>query len=173
MSGEPEFLAVGKILRPHGVRGEMRFAMWTDFPERLSAGVRVYLGKDHHPAQIKSLRGHESEPLIAFEEFKDREEVGSLRNQVVYVRTADLPPLPEDEIYLHQLIGLRVIRDDDASLLGTIAEILETGANDVWVVRRDNGPDLLIPDVESVVLKIDLGRAEIRVRLLPGLLPEE
>jgi len=173
MHGEPEFLAVGKILRPHGVRGEMRFIVWTDFPERLQPGRLVYVGKAYQPVHIQSLRGHESEPLIAFDEFRDRDEAALLRNQVVYVRTADLPPLPDDEIYLHRLIGLRVVRDDDSVFLGVISEILETGANDVFIVRRDNGPDLLIPDIDPVILNIDLTQGEIRVRLLPGLLPGE
>jgi 16S rRNA processing protein RimM len=173
MPGEPEFLAVGKLLRPHGVSGEMRFAIWTDFPERLQPEVIVYVGKAYQPVRIKRLRGHSTDPLIAFAEFNDREEVGQFRNQVVYVRTADLPPLADGEIYLHQLIGLQVVQDEDEALLGMITEVLETGANDVFLVRRENGTDLLVPDIDSVILKIDLEKGQVRVHLLPGLLPED
>ncbi|HBY07766.1 MAG TPA: 16S rRNA processing protein RimM [Chloroflexi bacterium] len=170
--GEPEFLAVGKLLRTHGLHGEMHLALWTDFPERLQPGVQVYVGKAHQPVHIKNLRGAEDDPLIAFAEFDNREDAAQFRNQVVFVRTADLPPLPDDEIYLHQLIGLRVVQDEDGAALGVLAEILETGANDVFLVRRENGPDLLLPDIDSVILKINLDQGEIRVHLLPGLLPD-
>lgn len=171
--GEPEFLAVGKLRKPHGLRGEMLMMVWTDFPERLQSGARVFVGEDYQPLHIKSLRDHNQDSLIAFDEFDQRETVGQLRNQVVFVRTADLPPLPEDEIYLHQLLGLQVIRDEDGISLGSVAEILETGANNVLVVRREGKADLLLPDIDPVILKIDLEKGEIRVHLLPGLLPAD
>jgi 16S rRNA processing protein RimM len=170
--GEPEFLAVGKLRKPHGLRGEMLMIVWTDFPERLQPGVKVFVGESHQPVHIKSLRARHQDSLIAFDEFDQRETVGQLRNQVIFVRTADLPPLPEDEIYLHQLLGLQVIRDEDDALLGTVAEILETGANNVLVIYREGKADILLPDIDSVVLNIDLEIGEIRVHLLPGLLPD-
>ncbi len=143
-------------------------SVWTDFPERLQPGILVYVGTAYQPVHIKSLRGHAQDSLIAFDEFGNRDEVGQLRNQVVFVRTADLPSLPEDEIYLHQLMGLHVINDEDNLSLGWVAEILETGANHVFLVRRDGKPDILIPDIEPVILNIDLQKGEIRVNLLPG-----
>ena len=173
MSGEPEFLAVGKLRRPHGVHGEMLMAVWTDFPERLQPGGRGYLGTKHSPAQISRLRTHAQGLLVAFAEFDDRESAGTLRNQVVFVRREDLPPLPDGEFYLHQLLGLDVVRDVDSVPLGYVAEILETGANDVFLVRREMGADLLLPDIDSVILKIDLENNEMRVHLLPGLLQDD
>jgi 16S rRNA processing protein RimM len=173
MPGEPEYLAVGKLRRPHGVRGEMLMSVWTDFPERLQPGTLIYVGKDHKPVQIKSMREHKQDALIAFDEFNDREEIGQFRNQVVYVRTADIPALPDDGIYLHQLLGLQVVRDEDGTLLGMVAEIIETGANDVFLVRREGKRDILIPDIDPVVLKVDLENGEIRVNLIPGLISED
>jgi 16S rRNA processing protein RimM len=173
LSGEPEFLAVGKLHKPHGLRGEMLMTVWTDFPERLQPGVQVFVGESHQPVHIRSLRAHNRASLIAFEGFDQRETAGQLRNQVVFVRTADLPPLPDDEIYRHQLLGLQVLREDDGTSLGRVAEILETGANNVLLIRREGKSDLLLPDIDSVVLKIDLEKGEIRVHLLPGLLSDE
>jgi 16S rRNA processing protein RimM len=173
MPGEPEYLAVGKLRRPHGVHGEMLMSIWTDFPERLRPDTLVYLGKSHMPVYIKSVRGRKQDVLIAFQEFGDREEVGQFRNQVVFVRTADLPALPDDGLYLHQLLGLQVVRDQGDVPLGVVAEILETGANDVLLVRREGKSDILIPDIDSVVLEIDLEKGEIRVNLLPGLISED
>ncbi len=172
-TGEPEFLAVGKIRRPHGVHGEMRITVWTDFPERLQPGKQVFVGKKYLPVHIKSLRGHAQEFLIAFDEFTNRDEIGQYRNQVLFVRTADLPTLPDDEIYLHQLLGLQVVLDEDHRLLGMVAEILETGANHVFLVRREGRGDILIPDIDPVIVKIDLQKGEIRVNLLPGLIADD
>jgi 16S rRNA processing protein RimM len=146
--------------------------MWTDFPERLRPGVQVFVGQTHQDLTIKGMRGHSSDPIIAFDGINRREEAGQFRNQVVYVRVSELPPLPDGEIYLHQMIGMQIVQDADSAVLGRVVEILETGANNVLVVRRTNGPDFLIPDIESVVLAVDLHKSEIRVRLLPGLLPE-
>lgn len=173
VTGEPEFLAVGKLTRPHGVHGEMRMMIWTDFPERLQPGKKVFIGDSYQALRIKNLRGHVQNPIISFKEFSNRAEVGGLRNQIVYVKTADLPSLSDGGIYLHKLLGLRVISDQDDEYLGDIVEILETGANYVFVVRKPAKKDILIPDIEPVVLSIDLKKKEIRVHLIPGLIPDD
>ncbi|MCJ7702149.1 MAG: ribosome maturation factor RimM [Anaerolineales bacterium] len=167
--GEFEYLAVGQLRRPHGVRGEILMAVWTDFPERLEPGVKVYAGDDHQAVQIRTVRSHSGNLLISFDEFHNREQVGTLRNQVLMVRADDRPDLEDGELYLHQLIGLKVIDDHSNECLGQIAEIIETGANDVYIVRSDSGRELLLPAIDPVVLNIDLERVEMRVRLLPGL----
>lgn len=168
--GEPEFLAVGKLRRPHGISGEMLMLIWTDFPERLQTGKQVFLGESYQPYHITNLRGHGQGALISFDGFSNRDEVDHLRNQVVYVRTSDIPPLPDDGIYLHQLMGLQVISDEDENPLGVVAEIIETGANHVFIVRRDGKPDILIPDIAPVVLNVNLEKGEILVHLIPGLI---
>ena len=162
---------MGQLRRPHGVRGEIRLSVWTDFPERLAPGNTIYAGKSHDLLQIRSVRQHRDDLLVAFDAYTTREQVAELTNQVLYVKSADLPPLPEGEIYLYQLLGLTVINVEDESNLGEVVEIIETGANDVLLVRQENGSDLLLPDIDSVILSINLAKNEIRVRLLPGLVP--
>lgn len=168
--GEPEFLAVGLLRRPHGIQGEIKMSVWTDFPERLAPGQVVYTGETHQPVHIRTLRWHGKDLLISFDEFSVREEVGLLSNQVLMVRAEDLPPLDDAQIYLHELIGMIVIEDATGALLGEIVEIIETGANDVFVVRSKDGVEILLPDIDEVVLSIDTNRKEIRVCLLPGLI---
>ena len=165
----PAFLVVGKLRRPHGLRGEMQMDVITDFPERLRSGVTVFVGEDHQPYQIHTRRRHGDALLIAFQEYTDPESAGVLRNQYVYVRTEDRPALPEGEYYHHQLLGLQVISDSGARL-GILRQILETGANDVYLVRPEQGRDILLPAIESVILAIDLKKGEMLVHLLPGLL---
>lgn len=170
--GEPVFLAVGKLTRPHGVRGEMIMEVMTDFPERLKPGVRLYIGPERRPVLLRSRRPHPRGALVGFEGFDNREQSGELRNQFVLVRADDRPALPEGEYYHHQLIGLQVV-DERGIALGELVEIMQTGANDVYVVRLRAGGELLIPAIDSVILAVDLERAEIQVQLPPGLLPEE
>jgi 16S rRNA processing protein RimM len=168
-TGEPAFLVVGKLLHPHGVRGEILMDVITDFPERLQPGVGVYVGEDHRLLQIRSRRLHRQDLLLTFDGYSTPETVGELRNLLVYVPSHDRPALPDGEYYHHQLIGLQVF-SEEGSLLGKLENILITGANDIYVVRSPQGGELLLPAIEEVVQEIDLDARKIIVRLLPGLL---
>lgn len=170
ITGEPEFLVVGKLRKPHGLRGEVLMEVITDFPERLKPGVEVFMGEDLQPLHIQSTRWHKQLLLILFNEYHDPESAGECRNQLVYVPTVDRPALPEGEYYQHQLIGLRVISSDGDDL-GSIEKILDTGANDVLILRSPQGSEILLPMIESVIGEIDLEQGEMRVNLLPGLVP--
>ena len=171
-SDQPEFLAVGKLRRPHGVRGEILMSVWTEFPERIEPGLTVYLGENNQPSTIRSVRTHGQGLLVSFEKYPSRELVGELRNQVVKVTTNDRPILDNGEIYIHQLIGMEVYEDEEERLLGKLTGVIETGANDVYIVRGDSGTEILLPAIDSVILGIDTGSRTIRVHLLPGLLPQ-
>ena len=167
-SAPPAFLLVGKLHRPHGVRGEMIMSVMTDFPERLKPETLVYLGMGHEEVTIKSVRHHNRGMLISLEGYGAREEVDRLRNMEVFVRTDDRPQLPEGEYYLHQIIGLKVVTDEGQAI-GVVADWLETGANGVFIVRDEEGSEILLPDIKDVVLKIDLDSGQMIVHLLEGL----
>jgi 16S rRNA processing protein RimM len=153
--GEPAFLVVGRLRSSHGVKGEISMDILTDFPKRLKTGKQVYVGTDHRPLVISHVRGKNKLMLITFEGFDDCDQVNTLRNLLVYVWVDNLPVLPENEFYFHQLIGLNVI-DVAGTPLGILEEVLETGANDVYVVRSPEGGEILLPAVDEVILNIDL-----------------
>jgi 16S rRNA processing protein RimM len=163
LPGEPVFLAVGRLRRPHGIEGEILMDVMTDFPERLRTGRTVYVGDTHEPLRIASMRGHNRELIMRFDGFANPEEVGRLRNALVFVKADELPKLPEGEYYHHQLLGLAVV-DEAGQPLGTLAEILETGANDIYLVKTPDGKELLLPVIEEVILSVDLERGEMVVR---------
>lgn len=167
--GEPAFLVVGKLRHPHGVRGEILMQVITDFPERLQPGVTVFVGQAHRPERIRTRRPHGQGLLLAFEGYTTPETVGELRNALVFVPTANRPPLPTGEYYHHQLLGLRVIGEDGHEL-GKIREILSTAAHDIYLVQGASGPDILLPAINEVILDIDLDHGLVRVHLLPGLI---
>ena len=161
--GEPVFLAVGRLRRPHGIHGEIVMELLTDFPERLKTGRTMYVGESHEPLRIVSLRGHDRALIVRFAGFDNPEGVSRLRSQMVYSKTAELPNLPEDEYYHHQLVGLAVV-DEAGSPLGELTDIIVTGANDVYLVKTVDGKELLLPAIEDVVLNIDLEQRQMRVR---------
>ncbi len=167
-SGEPVYLIVGFLRHPHGVRGEILMDIHTDFPERLRAGTKVYVGEEHKPMKIAAARPHGTSMLVAFRGADTPEAVGPLRNAWVYVSAADRPPLPGGKVYRHQIVGLRVVTDEGREL-GTLTEILETGANDVYVVESEDGKEILLPAIPDVILGYDLQNGEIKVHLLEGL----
>jgi 16S rRNA processing protein RimM len=168
-TGEPVYLTVGFIRRPHGIRGELIMDIHTDFPERLRAGTKVFLGDEHQPAKLASVRPHGTSLLVSFRELNSPETAGRLRNTWVYVTAADRPPLPEGKVYQHQVLGVRVVTDDGREL-GTLVDIFDTGANNVYVVETADGKEILLPAIPDVVLEIDLPNGQIKVHLLEGLL---
>jgi 16S rRNA processing protein RimM len=166
--GEPVFLAVGRLRRPHGVQGVLVLLLYTFSPAGLRSGRRVYAGENRQALYIRRSRPHDEGRLISFEGCETPEAAGELRNQTVWVRTDEVPPLEEGEYYHHQVIGLRAVTEDGEAL-GRVAEILETGASDVYVVRGGSAGELLVPAVDAFILGVDLKAREIRVRLIPGM----
>lgn len=170
--GEPAFIAVGKLRHAHGVHGEILMEVWTDFPDRLQPGTILYLGSGADELRLMKSRKHQRGLILTLDGYTSPEQVGQLRNQVLFVKSSDRPPLSAGEYYHHQLINLNVTADVGTSI-GVVTEILETGASDVLVVHRGTGADVLIPIVDDFIRGIDLAKREITVHLIPGMLAEE
>jgi 16S rRNA processing protein RimM len=173
---KPQYLLIGEILRPHGIRGELRLKILTDYPERVAKIKTVYLGKDATddaaiPYKVQSARLHQQFLLLTLAEVQDRNEAETLRGQFVMIGIDDAVPLEDDEIYLYELIGLTV-KTDTGEELGTIQDVLETGANDVYVVSSRKYGEVLIPAHDETVLEIDMDSETVTVKLPDGLLPE-
>lgn len=165
--GETAFLLVGHLQRAHGIKGEIAMLVITDFPERMQMGRRVWVGDAHIPHIIKSIRWKQDLMLLSFEGINDRSGIDHLVNMDVFVRTDTLPKLPDGRFYFHQLIGLSVYEQEE--LIGTVSDILETGANDVFVISLPEGKELLLPDINSVILNVDLEKNMIQVAIPEGL----
>ncbi|HRN51417.1 MAG TPA: ribosome maturation factor RimM [Anaerolineales bacterium] len=168
---EPDFVLVGVVRRPHGLRGEVQVSIETDFPERLKKGVKLFLGEEHTPVTIRTARPIDNGLLLSFEQFPDRASLEHIRNAPLFSSVQDSPPLPPGQFYRYQLLGLTVVTDTDEEL-GLLTQVLETGANDVYVVQSPTHGEVLLPAIEDVVLETDIAAKRMRVHLLPGLLPE-
>lgn len=154
VTGEPVFLAVGLFRRTHGIKGEIILDVITDFPERLKRNKTIYVGEQHEPMRISAVRNHGRNLLLMVEGYDTIEAVGKLRNRMVYSRADELPRLPKGQYYHHELFGIAVVTQDGRAL-GTLTDIIETGANDVYVVTAEDGAETLLPVIESVILDVD------------------
>jgi 16S rRNA processing protein RimM len=166
--GEPVYLAVGFLRRAHGVHGEMIMDLHTDFPERLRHGRELFVGEEHKPMILAGARSHAKGMLIKLKNVESPEDTVPFRNHWVYVKSSDIPALPEGQIYQHELFGFKVV-DENENPLGELVEIIETGANDVYVVKDESGKEILLPAIPSVILDLDPARRFLRVHLLEGL----
>ncbi len=167
LPAEPRFLIVGQVRAPHGVRGEVRVQILTDFPERFRQGAEVWIGPEPRPYTIQQARFHEGDVLIKLVGLDDRDAVESFRGAEVSVPAEHAMPLPEDTFYVHQIVGLHVWTDE-GERLGTVTEVLSLPANDVYVVDTAQG-EVWLPAIADVVLNIDLEQRRMTVHLLPGL----
>lgn len=147
----------------------------TAYPERLGALKRIYLAQSaEHPAPqeytLRTVRMHQGYALITLKGIDDRTTADMLRQLFVMVAIDDAIPREEGEHYLFELIGLTVVTEDGVTL-GLLQEILDTGANDVYVVGSPEYGEVLIPATEHTILKTDIAAQQIIVRLPEGLLP--
>ena len=172
----PRYLLLGEILRPHGIRGELRMRVLTDYPERIPSLEQIYLGRDVNgptprPYIVEHMRMHQGYGLLKLDSIDDRDTAETLRALFVMVSMEEAVPLEEGEFYLFQLIGLEV-RDAEGQSLGQITEVLETGANDVYVVDSPRYGEILIPVTEETIIATDIAAGFVSVNLPEGLLPE-
>lgn len=147
-------LTVAVIERPHGVRGEMRARITSDHPDQLSRLKMLYLGDEANPRKVLGVRFHQDRVLVRLAGIDTPEAVKALSGTPLRILGSQAAPLAEGEYFLYQLIDNEVV-DESGAVLGTLIDIMETGANEVYVIKRPAGPDLLLPNIPSVVLSID------------------
>ncbi|TWI55135.1 ribosome maturation factor RimM [Halalkalibacter nanhaiisediminis] len=165
---------VGKVVNTHGVRGEVRVISTTDFAdERYAIGTSLMIRhegqKEEFPVEVRHHRRHKNFDLLQFEGYHSINDVEKFKGATLYVSEELLKELDEGEFYYHEIIGCLVITEEGTEL-GKIKEIIETGANDVWVVQRiGGGKDILLPYIEDVIKDINIEEKIIRVHLMEGL----
>lgn len=164
-NGEPVYLTIGRLGKPHGLDGAIVFYVITDFPERIKQGRKVFIGEGKIDAHIKSVKEHSRGLILQFEEFSTIAEIERFKTHYVYVTATELPKLPEGEYYHHQLIGL-VVLDPEGNKIGVLDEILETGANDVYLIKDDQNKEILIPALLERIIKIDIENGSMVIKPL-------
>jgi 16S rRNA processing protein RimM len=162
----PEFLIVGYILAPWGIRGEVKVEVVTDFPERFAPQKVVYLNT--RPLAIESCRPHKQHLVVKLATIDSVEDAEKLRGQALTIPSSELSRLPEGQYYTFQIIGLKVLTTE-GQYLGQVTDIMATASNDVYIVEGKRG-EILIPAIEDVVKSIDLAKSEMVIEAIEGLL---
>lgn len=171
---ELRYLAIGRIARPHGVQGELSVVILTDFSERFAELEWVFIGDEFQaePYRLIGHRWHKQHVLLTLEGITDRLLAEPLARQLVQIPIEAAMDLPDGEYYLYQLMGLQVVTVTGETL-GEIVEIIETGANDVYVVRSGDdvsSTEILLPAIPDVVKTVDLAQQQMTVELIDGLI---
>ena len=161
---------VGVITSTHGIRGEVKVFPTTDDPNRFRKLKQVILdtGKEQLDMEIASVKFFKNQVIVKFKGIDDINDVEKYRKAGLYVTRENAVPLGENEYFIADLIGLRVISDEEEEL-GVIDDVLQTGANDVYIVKKEQTPDLLIPAIKDCIKNVNIEEGTMVVHLLPGL----
>lgn len=167
-------LTIGKIVNTHGIRGELKVLLSTDFPEvRFAANNELVIVNAETKQQIKvtveQARPSKQTYIVKFKEYGNINEVEKYKGCDLKVTKEQTIELPENEYYFHEIIGCRVVTDEGEEL-GIIDEILRPGANDVWVVKTPARKQILLPVIDDVVLDVNVKGKLVKVHLMEGLL---
>ncbi|TXK77506.1 ribosome maturation factor RimM [Paenibacillus sp. N3.4] len=167
-----KLVTVGKIVNTHGIRGELKIIPETDFPERFDIGNTLIIVDSQNkqtPVTVQTSRLHKNMFVIQFKQFNHINEVEKFKGSLVKIESNAQQPLEEGEYYYHEIIGCKVVTEEDQEL-GLVSEVLTPGANDVWVVSLPKGKQLLLPVIDDVILNVDIASKTIRIHLMEGLM---
>lgn len=162
-----EYLEAGKIVTTHGIRGEVKIMPYTDTPELLAEFDRLFIGKNKDELIIERSRVFKNMVIAKIEGVDTPEAAEKLRNKLLYMHRDDLE-LDDDTYFIQDLIGIEVRDADSGKVYGTISDVMQTGANDVYVIK---GPDreYLVPAIADVVVSTDIDENIMTIRPLDGL----
>ena len=151
--------------------------VFTDYPERMRELSHLIVSEDESGTKAKTLRldamrMHQNYALLKFEGVDDRDAADRFRDLYVLVELENAVPLDEGEFYLYQVIGLQVV-SDVGEVIGRVREVMETGANDVYIIDSDRYGEVLLPAIPSIILSTDIEAGIITVHLMDGLLPDQ
>lgn len=166
-----DLLKVGIISSTHGIKGEVKVFPTTDDPQRFKKLKNVLLdsGKEKRNLKIQGVKFFKQFVILKFEEINDINDVEKYKGCSLYVTRDQAVELEKDEYFIADLIGLTVTAEEE-KLVGTLKDVIETGANDVYVIELSDGRELLLPAIKECVLSVDLEKGEMKIRLLSGLL---
>lgn len=167
-----EFLRIGVVTSPHGIRGEVKVYVTTDDISRFQTVKNIILSVNgvEKEAEIQRARPFQNNLMIVkLDAASDRNAAELLRGAELLIHRSQSAPLRENEFFIGDLLGMEVVLED-GSVLGELTDVLETGANDVYEVRLPDGKSVLLPKIPEVVLKGDLEKNQLTVRIPEGLL---
>ncbi len=172
MRKRKEFLEIGKIVAPHGIRGHVRVQAWCDDAEMLTEFDTLYFDAGKTPVTITSAGLHKNVVLLKLAGIDDMNAAQNLRNKILYVPREELI-LDERTYFIQDLVGMQVIDADDPNkIYGKLTDVLQTGANDVYEITTPDQKKVYIPAIKDVIIETDLEKDTMIIRPLKGLFDE-
>ena len=162
-----EYLEAGKVVTTHGIRGEVKIMPYTDTPELLAEFDRLFIGKNTDELIIERSRVFKNMVIAKIEGVDTPEAAEKLRNKLLYMHRDDLE-LDDDTYFIQDLIGIEVRDADSGKVYGTISDVMQTGANDVYVIKGSDR-EYLVPAIADVVVSTDIDENIMTIRPLDGL----
>ena len=166
-----ELFRVGVISNTHGIRGDVKVYPTTDNVRRFDDLKEVILdtGKEQLILHVTSVKYFKNMVILKFKEFDNINDIIPYKGMDLLVTRENAIPLEEGEYYIADIIGSKVITDED-KILGTLTDVLQTGANDVYVVKTKDGKEVLLPSIEECILDRDIENKIVKVHIMKGLL---
>lgn len=161
-----ELIEVGQIVNTHGIRGEIKINPWTDDIENL-LDLDVFYDKDGRALKVENSKVHKNVLIVKFKEISTMNDAEKLKGKTIFTEKV---PLPEGRYYIKDLIGLSVFEEN--SLLGTLTDVFNTGANDIYEVRTNDKKHIYLPVIEGVIGDVDLENKKMYVKIPDGLLDD-
>lgn len=162
-----EYLEAGKIVNIHGIKGEVKIMPYTDTLELLCEFDRLFFGRDKEEIFIERSRAFKNMVIAKLEGIDTPEAAEKLRNKILYMHRDDLE-LDENTYFIQDLIGVEVSDADSGVVYGTIADVMQTGANDVYVIKGESR-EFLVPAIPDVIITTDIDENKMTIRPLDGL----
>ena len=166
-------LQAGVITSTHGIRGEVKVFPTTDDAQYFRELKKVYLdtGKEQIPLEIEHVKFFKQFAILKFKGIDNINDIEKYKGKSLMIDREDASPLGENEYYIGDMIGMDVYTDDPAEHFGVLRDVLETGANDVYIIDSDRHGEVLIPAIRQCILRVDTEKNEMHIHLMEGLLP--
>lgn len=166
-----QLLQVGVISSTHGIRGEVKVFPTTDDPDRFRKLKQVILdtGREQKGLEIEGVKFFKQFVILKFKGIDNINDIEKYKGKSLYVTREHAVKLKKDEYFIADLIGMTV-KEEDGAILGTVSDVLQTGANDVYVVALADGGEVLLPAIKDCILSVDMEKREMQVHVLDGLL---
>jgi len=169
--GNNGLIEIGEITRAHGIRGEVKVISYSNQPERFQSLRSLYLSSETHPGvwkRILKCQVGAKQTILLLEGLHSRDDAEQVRGSVLSIRKSELPVLPEGSYYIQDLIGFDVLTSDKGRI-GTLQDVLDFPAQDVYVIQTENG-EIMIPGVKEFIEKVDPSERKITIKPIDGLL---
>jgi 16S rRNA processing protein RimM len=172
--GMIKYLEVGRIVNTHGVKGEVKVIPLTDNPKRFLNLKWVFIDKNMvlEKYNIEKVKFYKGMVLIKFKGINDMTDAEALKGMFLKVDRENAVRLPDDSFFICDIVGCEVF-EEDGSRLGTLKDVLKTGSNDVYVILRENGKEIYLPALKSVVKSVSISNKKMIVSVPEGLLDED